>query len=337
MNTLALDIGGANLKLAHSKGFTTHWPFPLWKRHEELADTLTRLLATAPAADQLAVTMTGELADCFSTKAEGVTAILDAVKMAAGAIDIVVYLCDGRLVSVSQACQQPLLAAASNWHVLGSYTARFTKEHSALLLDLGSTTCDIIPLANGSIQTVGLTDPERLASSELVYTGVERSPVCAVVRRLPWRGEPCQVAQEVFATTVDAYLILEDLPADDNDLHTADGRPRTKAFAQARLARTVCADSSLFSSADAQHAALAIREAQLEHLQAAVETVLRTMETSPQTILLSGRGEFLLRKLVDLLDFKPNIVSLADRLGPEVSNSACAYALAQIALERSVL
>ena len=50
----------------------------------------------------------------------------------------------------------------------------------ALLLDLGSTTCDIIPIAYAHPQPFGRTDTARLKSGELVYCGVRRTPLCAV-------------------------------------------------------------------------------------------------------------------------------------------------------------
>ncbi|MEX2559527.1 MAG: tetrahydromethanopterin-linked C1 transfer pathway, partial [Pirellulales bacterium] len=75
MSWLALDIGGANLKAADGLGFAVARPFPLWQRPQALAGEIARLLADAPAAERIAVTMTGELADCFSTKREGVAAI----------------------------------------------------------------------------------------------------------------------------------------------------------------------------------------------------------------------------------------------------------------------
>ena len=335
MNVLALDIGGANLKLAHSGGFAASWPFPLWQRCLELANALTEILASAPPADRLAVTMTGELADCFESKIDGVNAILDAVEQAAGSRRVLVYLCDGRLVRVPEARTDPLLAAASNWHVLATFAARYCPGGRGMLVDLGSTTCDIIPIEYGQAQALGRTDPERLASRELVYTGVERSPICAIVREISWRGVPCQVAQEVFATTADAYVMLGDLPEDEEDIRTADGRPRTQPFAHARLARTICADTTMFVAADAMRAAAVIRDAQLHVLHKAVESVIRNMESVPQTIVISGQGEFLLRQLFEKLNPLLPRSSLAEQLGPNISCSACAYALAVLAHERA--
>ena len=188
MTWLALDIGGANIKAADGRGHAHSMPFPLWRNHKRLAGALSDTLASSPTHEQIAVTMTGELADCFTTKAEGVHAILDAVEQTANSQRVSVYLTDGRLVPVDVARGQPLLAAASNWHALAQYVCRFCHGQSGLLIDVGSTTCDIIPLDGEKPVAIGCTDPERLVAGELVYTGIERSPLCGIVRELPWRA-----------------------------------------------------------------------------------------------------------------------------------------------------
>ncbi len=335
MSWLGLDIGGANTKIANGKGYAHSLPLPLWKHPERLATTLERLFAQAPSADSIAVTMTGELADCFATKAEGVAAILNAVEQAAGERGVCVYLCDGRFVQANTARAEALLAGASNWHVLGAFVGRYGEGERRLLIDIGSTTCDLIPLDSTGPCASGKTDPERLASGELVYTGVERSPICAVVSQLPWRGKPCPVAQEFFATTQDAYLILDELQEEPENLETADGRPCTKAYAHARLARSICADTTMFSIADAEQAARVICEAQLDLITSAAQRVLARMAATPATIVLSGQGEFLSRKLLERIDLKCRIVSLVNELGSNVSRAACAHALAVLARERA--
>jgi uncharacterized hydantoinase/oxoprolinase family protein len=93
---LALDIGGANLKAADGRGFAASRPFALWRRPGELAEALEELVTAAPAADCLVATMTGELADCYATKAEGVRAIVTALQQAAGARPRLNYLTEGR-------------------------------------------------------------------------------------------------------------------------------------------------------------------------------------------------------------------------------------------------
>jgi probable H4MPT-linked C1 transfer pathway protein len=292
MSWLALDIGGANLKAADGQGFAVSRYFPLWREPRGLAGSLTALLAECPKADRLAVTMTGELADCFQTKAEGVDAILRAVAVVAEGRDVQVYLTDGSWAALDAACKQPLLAAASNWHALARFAARYVAAASGLLIDIGSTTCDIIPLRDGTPATAGQTDTDRLLHGELVYTGVERSPLCAVVAALPYSGRQCPVAHELFATTWDAYLTLGDLPEDPESTHTADGRPATKAAARDRLARMICADRTLFSDSDALAAATAVARAQAAKIAIAAQGIVRKMASPPERIVIAGQGEF---------------------------------------------
>lgn len=327
---LALDIGGANLKAADGTGFAASHPFALWQRPAELATALKRLIASAPPAETLAITMTGELADCFETKAQGVHHILRHVREAAGDGTVLVYLTDGSLVSPEAALRNPLLAAASNWHALASFAARYCATRCGLLMDIGSTTTDFIPIVDVRPRAAGETDTDRLAAGELVYTGVERSPVCAVIDALPWRARQVPVAQELFATTRDAYLMLGDLPEEAGDCRTADGRPATQDAARNRLARMICADRDQFDHEDALAAAQAVARAQLSRLGIAARGVLRRMSEPPSTIVLSGQGEFVGRRLCERLSI-PGIVSLKAELGSLVSRAAPAHALAVIA------
>lgn len=333
MTLLALDIGGANLKAADGLGFAVSQPFPLWQKPADLSPALAALIARAPPAERLAVTMTGELADCFETKAEGVSYIVETVRQAAGNRQVLVYLVDGSLVAPDVACHQPQLAAASNWHALARFAGRFCQSASALLIDVGSTTTDIIPLINGNVAAQGTTDTERLAVGELVYSGVVRNPVCAVVDALPWRGRQVPIAQEVFATTRDAYLLLGDLAEDATDCQTADGRPATRAAARNRLERMICADRGTFSDDDALAAATAVSRGQLSKLGIAARNVLRRFAEPPATVILAGQGEFVGRRLCERLQLNSTIVSLAEELGGGVSQVAPAHALAVLGRE----
>src|SRR5262245_3950799 len=108
-SVLGLDIGGANLKAAHTNGQISVQPFALWKHPGLLSDALTALVRKFPPANLWAVTMTGELCDCFATKREGVNAILDAVATVAGSEPVRVWQTDGQLVEHGRAQMQLLL------------------------------------------------------------------------------------------------------------------------------------------------------------------------------------------------------------------------------------
>src|SRR5438067_1794321 len=130
---LGLDIGGANLKAATSTGLACTQPFSLWKDPAGLAGALTRLLELIPRADLLAVTMTGELCDCYESKRHGVLAILDGVEAVAGATATRVWRHDGQFVELAAARIAPLKVAAANWLALATFAGRFVSTGSGLL------------------------------------------------------------------------------------------------------------------------------------------------------------------------------------------------------------
>ncbi|MCA9263830.1 MAG: hypothetical protein KDA60_08260 [Planctomycetales bacterium] len=335
MNWLGIDIGGANIKIADGTGFARSHVFSLWKHPERLEQKLRTMIADAPPSDHVAATMTGELADCFESKTDGVAHILTALQQAVDGRHTRVYLTDGKLVTPQVALRKPQLAAASNWHVLARFASRYVATEPGLLIDIGSTTTDFIPIIEGAPRAQGATDTERLLSGELLYTGVQRSPLCAVISEVPYRDATCPAAHELFATMFDAYLILGDLPEESTNMHTADGRPATKKFARTRLARMICADSEVFNHRDAVTLAHAASEAQLRQMKTQLMTVFAALPGVPQTIVCSGKGEFLAQRLLKRLQFEGTVVSLTLELGVIGSTCATAHALAVLARETS--
>ncbi|WP_254509569.1 hydantoinase/oxoprolinase family protein [Anatilimnocola floriformis] len=333
-NYLALDIGGANIKAANGSDYAESYPFQLWREPHALAQQIRSIISDSPTCDHLVVTMTGELADCFATKAEGVKFILKAVAIGSDNRHTRVYRVDGKQVTPVVAANAPLLVAAANWHALASFAARFAGQSPALLIDVGSTTTDVIPLIGGKPAAFGKTDTERLLAGELVYTGVERSPVCAVLQSTSFRGKPCQIVQEFFATMRDAYLIQEKLPEDPSSNDTADRRPATKPHARLRLARMIAADQEEFNHRDAVALATEAAAAQAKLLRSNIERVVLQMAEKPTKLILSGHGEFLIAAALEgtSLESLPS-VSLTKEIGPLNSRCAPAYALAVLARE----
>src|SRR6516225_7297219 len=146
---LGLDIGGANLKAAHTNGTARQVPFELWRRPEQLADSLKDLLRGWPPCDSVAVTMTGELCDCFETRREGVGAILSSIELATGGTPVRIWQIHGRFAIIGEAKHAPLDAASANWLALATFCGRFAPLGTALVIDVGSTTTDIMPLKVG--------------------------------------------------------------------------------------------------------------------------------------------------------------------------------------------
>jgi (4-(4-[2-(gamma-L-glutamylamino)ethyl]phenoxymethyl)furan-2-yl)methanamine synthase len=324
---LGLDIGGANLKAAHSNGLVRQIPFELWKHPDRLLEALRQLLQSWLPLDLIAVTMTGELCDCFETRRKGVEAILSAIALAAGLVPAWIWTVDGRSVPIAEAARIPLRVASANWLALAMFAGRLVPTGAALSVDIGSTTTDIVPLSDGKPIPRGHTDAERLRLGELVYTGVRRTPVCALAG--------ADVAAELFATTLDAYLLLGEIEEDASDRFTADGRPALWAAAHARLARMLGADYDTCKREETLALAAKVKVQQIRILQNAVQEVSNRLPAPPRAVILSGSGEFLAKQAIQTL---PRLaleqISLTRTLGPAVSQAACAYAVAVLASEQ---
>jgi probable H4MPT-linked C1 transfer pathway protein len=332
---VGLDIGGANIKAAHEGGQVRNIPFEVWKRPDELGQAISSVVSALPEAGRAAVTMTAELCDCYSTKTVGVNAVLDAVVTGLPRCSIVVWGIDGEFHTIAEVRRNPLSAAAANWLALAELAARLIPKEHGLLIDIGTTTTDLIPLERGKVAARGRSDTERLQTGELVYAGVRRTPVCALATELPVRGIATDLAAEFFASTLDVFLILGDVDSDPADLSTADGRPVTVEAARDRLARMVGADRDGFNDDDARDFAHAAQERLINRLAAAVERASTPTIGRPTAAVVAGSGEFLARRLaLHILDRDSPVISLTDAWGSMASSAGCAYAVVKLAAER---
>lgn len=332
VSVLALDIGGANIKAADGLEYLTLVPFALWKEPQCLAQKLGQIISAAPPHELLAVTMTGELADCFETKTDGVQFILDAVEQVCRT-EVRVYLSDGSYRSVEEARRRPYLAAASNWHALACFCCRFVSRGTAILVDVGSTTCDVIPLNSEKVLAKGTTDTERLLYQELVYTGVQRTPICGIADNITYHGRRCAIANEWFATSWDVYLMLGQLPEQPDRCDTADGRPATRVAAHRRLARVICADVNSFSLDDAERMATELAARQAMQIGLAIQKVRERCGNQVTACILSGSGEFLASQAIRISGHQGIVSRWEEKVGSRVSPCATAHALAVLTRE----
>ena len=300
---LGWDIGGVHLKQSRLDGLgpgrasitTRVAPFEIWRDPESLQDRLRALLDEAcpggsgPVAAH-GITMTAELTDVFPTRSDGVRSILRACAGALGGAPQRVFDLGGGFLPPAEAMETPLRVAAANWLATASLAARLTRR--GLLIDVGSTTTDIIPLRDGTPRPSGRTDTDRLTSGELVYTGALRTPPASFARRVPLRGGVCRLAAEHFAVTADVYRLLGRITEAEYTVATADGRGKSREESAARLARLVCAEARDLGAIEA--IARALEERQGEQVGEAIRQVLGPPgEGPPPEAIVAGSGAFL--------------------------------------------
>ena len=331
---IALDIGGANLKAADGLGWTEARPFALWREWRRLPDALAAMLSPH-GPRRVVAAMTGEIADCYPTRAAGVTHIVRSLVEAAATAGCPeppgIYLVDGRIVPAPAALAEPGSAAAANWHAVTRLAASLAADAAGFLVDAGSTTTDIVPFAGGRPTPVACDDAGRMASGELVYTGMERTPVAALVRTLPHRGTRRPVAAERFAESRDAWLLLGGLPEDVHARDTADGAAATRDAARVRLARMLLVDPGEFDLDDATLAATRLAAVQARLVAGGLVRVARHRGWRPRVVVIAGHGEPLVRLALARVGWDAPVISLPASLGADVSRAAPAHALARIA------
>ncbi len=328
------DIGGVNTKVARvQSGTLLHArSHPYEIQHDPLAlAPLLRSLANAVGAtadDHHAVTMTAELSQLFRTKREGVAFVLDAVTKAFPSATLHVFTVDGRFVSPADALNEPLAVAASNWAATASIVA--LDHPNAILIDIGTTTADIIPILHGQLAALGTTDPARLASGELVYTGALRTPVEAIVQHVPLGTSLAAVSAESFTLVGDIHVWRGDLAPDDYSVTAPDRRPASREFAAERIARVVCADREMLDDQAISAIADAVADAQVDLISRAIARV-RARHRTLRTAVVTGLGSFIATRAARQVGL--SVVQLADALGADGARCAPAAAVALL-LER---
>ncbi|MBX3605275.1 MAG: H4MPT-linked C1 transfer pathway protein [Piscinibacter sp.] len=338
------DIGGAHVKAARLAGGrvqdVAQWPCPLWQGTEHLEHGLAQAAARWPglARARHAVTMTGEMVDLFAHREDGVRRIAALMARAVPAPRF--FAGDAGWCGADTAATHWPHIASANWLAAARHCARALPDMAGMLVDIGSTTTDLIAFEAGRVPTPSRSDVQRLASGELVYQGVVRTPLCALARRIPWRGERLNVMNEFFATTADVYRLTGELAAAHDQQPSADDAPKDAGHTRMRLARMIGLDARDAGEDEWLGFARAWRAQQLGELRGQLDRVLagRPGSPVPQVLVAAGCGAFLVPELLPpgarALAYGRDVARLADGVPPATADWAavCAPAVAVAAL-----
>ncbi|MGA0612019.1 hydantoinase/oxoprolinase family protein [Caldimonas sp. KR1-144] len=339
------DVGGAHVKVACIEDGrlrdVAQWSCPLWQGLEHLRGAIEQAGLRWPALRDArhAVTMTGEMVDLFADREQGVRAIVATLAQALRGPLAVCAVGERdealRWIDAADAPRHWPAVASANWLATAALAARAVGE--GVLVDIGSTTCDLIALGEGArVLARGRSDAERLAADELVYQGVVRTPLMALGPRIVWRGVPHQVMNEWFATTADVYRLTSELDPAHDQQPTADNAGKDLPATRRRLARMIGRDAREAPDADWLAFAHAWRARQCERIGEALERVLSVAPIARDAPLVAaGCGAFLVESLALRMgrpsrSFAAQAVPLHDGAGDDVPRWAqvCAPAVA---------
>ena len=344
MIIIGLDVGGANLKACRLEINESQISsdikcksvfFPIWQHErrnlwQTIVDTVHEV-SKGVVPDLVSLVMTAELSDTFQTKREGVLTIARSIVEYLGEIPIVfpsVYL---DLLDLQQVEENPHAIAASNWPPLAWAVGQSYPD--CLLIDVGSTTTDVIPINDGLPQTSGLDDMNRLIHGELVYTGALRTDLSAILKRVNTKLGICRVSSEYFSTSADVHLVLGNIHEDKYTSDTADGRGKSREECLARIARLICGDIELIPKDEIMNIAEQVWIQQIDEISEAILQVCKAKGLSPEDeqYVVSGLGsDFLARPAIEKSG-GVKISDLREALGNIGSISATAYAAALFA------
>jgi probable H4MPT-linked C1 transfer pathway protein len=294
------DVGGAHLKAARVAGgrveATVQVPCTLWRGLDHLGEALAAARALIGDAPRHAVTTTGELVDAFADREAGVVAIANALEQALAPAEVQLYAGRAGFVAVEEAGALWGLAASANWHATASVVARARRE--ALMIDMGSTTTDVVPIADGLVRARGMKDHERMVVGELVYTGLTRTFLMSGPPLAPVGGSWAPLMNEYFASMADVWRVLGELDEMHDQHPAADGREKTPKASAARLARMVGLDRKDRAPEDWARLARWFAEGQMRRIEDAVHLVLSagSFDASP-VIVAAGAGQRVIARI----------------------------------------
>lgn len=310
---IGIDVGGANLKVVDTDGSVHIHYCPLWEK----APVTALLEPYVRQPDEPAVVvMSGELADSFQNKSQGIAFIVDAVRRAFP--QALFYGMDGTFHN----CAVTNLAAA-NWLASADYLKERYPE--SVLLDVGSTTADIIPLPRFP-DLLGLSDLDRLQKGLLVYTGMLRTSIPTILQVVILEGQRTGVSTEYFAASADVHLVLGNITAAQYSCDTPDHKEKTREASLRRLARVVCSDLEEIGEDGAMEIARQFWDLQRTMIADAVRTCMDSVGTD--RLIVAGIGAPLFARELGGID-------LTEILGPE-ADALPALAVREIAQRDNV-
>ncbi len=285
--TIGLDVGGAHLKVARIEGArlvsVRQIACPLWQGLDRLDVALREAEGIIADTGLFAITMTAELTEIFESRETGVLTIMQRLRDSLSG-ELRIYMGLKGFASTQAASRDPLSVASANF--LATATLVSERSSQSLLIDMGSTTTDIIACDRPQ----GLTDAERLQTGELVYTGLTRTPVASVTTRAPLAGQWQGLASDPFATMADVRRVLANLPDDVDHHSTADGRGKTQKESLERFARGFGRDADMRHLQTWQASATYIEERQLRSIHDGALQVLSRPGTTVQGVVTAGIG-----------------------------------------------
>ena len=341
MRSLGLDIGGANLKatslecsenkIEDVNFFNKYIAYDEWKGNN-LKSQIGKLFEKE-RFDKIGVTMTSPL--MYRHMDKGVITTLSAVKDITS--NFYVLNNRGDFVDPDQALLNPLEMALSNTAATAKLISQF--HENAILLDVGSTSTQIVPIIDGKIEVDAEYPCYGVVTGECLYLGVVRTPVGAIINKIPFRGNEVRlVIDDICSRVGELYYLLGKIPLEKviitKKIPSMDLQNDEETI-KFRMARLLMLDENMLEEEEFYNIAQAVYEEHVDITKEYVERIVKKNDLSLDECpcVIMGTGKFLAKDAAERAGFK-NILGFGDLFEHNIKmNLETSFAVAYLVKE----
>ncbi len=305
MKIIGWDIGGAHIKAIKidfkKKNVKKEQIYsPVWKNISYLKKSIKLLKKKLGKSDFHAVTMTAELSDIFFNRYVGTKYIINLTSKLFSKNNVYFYNYKKNFLKKKNAIKETSSINSMNWHASANLLSKYISN--CLLIDIGSTTTDIIPIKNGKIVSKGSNDSKRLKNKELLYLGALRTPITALEKHK-------NIIYEDFSNVADIYRILGKIPKKLDKIPTQDNKKKDKHSSARRLARVYGQDYRKKDFKKWKKISSLLEKKQKKILKENINKIKRIFFKKKVKIVGAGIGKFLIKNLFkkNYIDFEKQI------------------------------
>jgi probable H4MPT-linked C1 transfer pathway protein len=232
--------------------------------------------------------MTAELSDIFENRNKGTKKVINTLCKILPEKKTFFYSNKKHFFKKKEAMEKTNNINSMNWHATANFISNFYPN--CILVDVGSSTTDIIPIKKKCIIAKGNDDYKRLLHRELVYIGVIRTPINAIEKEK-------KLIYENFANLGDVYRILNKLPKKMDLVPSQDKKSKNKNDSARRIARIFGKDYKKNDFNKWKKVALQIEKKQKKILKENINKIKKRNFSNSVPIIGAGIGEFLIKNI----------------------------------------
>lgn len=321
---LGIDIGGAHLKcigLNKNKEIklVEYISYKIWSSSNQLKRNLQNLSNKIRSNRTLCgITMSAELCDIFPNRENGVKELTKLCKILK--FNKLYYTCNKPTFSFDPKASEIM---SMNWHSIGRLCEKKIKD--CIIIDFGSTTTDFICIKNFKFLNKCFTDFSRLNNHELLYTGIIRTPIFSLLKKIIIDKKNYNLIPEYFSDMSDIYRIKKILNKNIDLDETSDGRGKSQIESKIRVSRNLGFDYDKSKNNIIEKICNKLSDYQLTAIKNNLSTIKLKYKLPKNTkIVLSGIGQDILHKFLIKKNLK--VLKLHEVLEIKNKNNATNHA-----------